>query len=85
VTSETVISVNGQPLGPDQITYGNDLNGEQNKSMFMIGFGAKYDFGERYFADFSYRYGYIFPKTDVISDDTGIPTQRLQAGVGIRF
>jgi opacity protein-like surface antigen len=84
VTSETVITVNGQPLGPDQITYSNDLNGKQNKSMLMIGFGAKYAFGERYFADLSYRYGYIFP-ADAISNDTGIPTQRLQIGVGIRF
>ena len=37
------------------------------------------------FVDATYRYGRIFPKTDTIENDVAITTQRVQAGVGIRF
>ncbi len=85
VTAQTVITVNGQALGPDQITYGSDLNGTADKFMFMLGGGAHYSFSDRYFADLSYRWGRISPKPDEIPDDTAIVTQRLQIGVGVRF
>jgi opacity protein-like surface antigen len=85
VTAETVLTVNGTTVGPDQVTFGTDLNGTTRKGFLMIGFGGTMTFGSRYFGDLSYRYGRISAKTDDIPNDTAIGTQRLQIGVGVRF
>jgi len=85
VTSQTVLTVNGAALGPDQVTFGTDLNGTERKTFVMFGLGGTMTFAKRYFADLSYRYGRISPKTDDIPNDTAISTQRLQIGVGVRF
>ena len=85
VTAETVLTVNGATVGPDQVTFGTDLNGTTRKGFLMIGFGGTMTFGTRYFGDLSYRYGRISPKTDEIPNDTAINTQRLQIGIGMRF
>jgi hypothetical protein len=87
VTSETVLSIGGTAVTPDQagVTFGSDLNGTADKVMLVFGGGATWAFHQRYLADFSYRLGHIFPKTSTIPDDTSINTQRLQAAIGIRF
>jgi opacity protein-like surface antigen len=87
VTAETVLSINGTAVPPDQagVTFGSDLSGTTHKVMFVFGGGATWAFHERAFADFSYRYGRIMPDTSTIPDDTGINTQRLQVAIGVRF
>ena len=85
VKAETVLTVNGTTVGPDQVTFGTDLNGTTRKGFLMIGFGGTMTFGSRYFGDLSYRYGRISPDTTDIPNDTAINTQRLQIGVGVRF
>lgn len=64
---------------------GNDLQGSLTKALMVIGGGVTVPFASRYFADGSYRYGRIFSRSGVIEQDTGVNTQRLQIGVGIRF
>jgi opacity protein-like surface antigen len=87
VNAETVLSIGGTPVTPDQagVTFGSDLNGTANKVMMVVGVGATWAFHERYFADVSYRLGHIFPKTSTIPDDTSINAQRLQLAIGLRF
>lgn len=89
VTTETTFSVNGTVVPPDSIgiTVGNDLAGTQTAPFFMLGGGANVDFGSRYFADVSYRYGHVSGKTDSNGVTTleGFNTNRLQVGVGIKF
>jgi opacity protein-like surface antigen len=64
---------------------GNDLSGTVAKAFLTVGAGASAGFGKRYLVDLSYRYGRLFPRTSRIANDSGINTQRLQAGIGIRF
>jgi opacity protein-like surface antigen len=87
VRAETVLSINGTAVTGDElgIQFGNDLNGSISKPIFVIAAGAAKPFGKRYVADLSYRYGRIFPRTGEIPNDTGINTNRLQLGVGVRF
>jgi opacity protein-like surface antigen len=67
------------------VQLGNDLSGTVTKAFLTVGLGTNATLGQRYLLDFSYRYGRVFPRTSQIADDKGINTQRLQAGIGIRF
>jgi opacity protein-like surface antigen len=67
------------------VQLGRDLSGAVTKGFLTIGAGANATFGRRYLLDLSYRYGRILSKKSAIVNDVGINTQRLQAGVGIRF
>jgi opacity protein-like surface antigen len=74
------------PLPNDvTVSLGNDLNSTLTKLFLTVGGGVRMPFKERYLVDISYRYGRIFPKTSQIQDDTGINTNRIQAGIGVRF
>jgi opacity protein-like surface antigen len=64
---------------------GNDLNSTLTKLFLTAGAGVTVPFKGRYLVDLSYRYGRIFPKTSEIEGDTGINTNRIQAGIGVRF
>jgi opacity protein-like surface antigen len=64
---------------------GNDLSGTVTKTFLTVGLGTNATLGRRYLLDLSYRYGRIFSRTSQIADDRGINTNRLQAGIGIRF
>jgi opacity protein-like surface antigen len=82
VTTRTALS----GVNPEQeVQLGFDLDSSVTKPFVMIGGGAQVPFRNRYFVDGSYRYGRIFARTGVIEDDTGMSTQRVQVGVGIRF
>jgi opacity protein-like surface antigen len=72
-------------LGQYGVQLGDDLSGTVTKAFLTVGAGASAGFGKRYLVDLSYRYGRLFPRTGRISNDRGINTQRLQAGIGIRF
>jgi opacity protein-like surface antigen len=87
VKTEVAFAVNGQPVDPASVgvQLGADLSGTLNKPIFVIGFGVNYAFKSRYFADLGYRFGEIFPNKDAFETDTGIPTQRIIFGVGVRF
>jgi opacity protein-like surface antigen len=89
VKTESNFSVNGNDVTNqlDQfgVQFGSDLSGSVTKFLLTLGVGANVPFGSRYLADLSYRYGRIFARSGAIEDDTGINTQRVQAGVGIRF
>jgi opacity protein-like surface antigen len=67
------------------VQLGNDLSGTVTKAFLTVGVGTNATLGQRYLLDLSYRYGHIFPRTGEIANDQGINTQRLQAGIGIRF
>jgi opacity protein-like surface antigen len=64
---------------------GNDLNSTLTKLFLTVGAGVTVPLKNRYLVDISYRYGRIFPKTSEIEGDTGINTNRIQAGIGVRF
>jgi len=89
VSSETVFSVNGAAVSADSlgVALGADLNGSVRVGIIVFGVGARRDFYERYFLDLSYRFGRTFAKSDSDGNTIvpGLNTQRLQAGVGIRF
>jgi opacity protein-like surface antigen len=87
VKTEVEFSVNGTTIDPATrgVQLGGDLSGTHNKTIVVIGFGVNVPFKNRYFADLGYRYGQILAKTDNFETDTGIPTQRVVLGVGIRF
>jgi len=87
VKTEVEFSVNGTAIDPAArgVQLGGDLSGTHNKAILVIGFGINKTFKTRYFADLGYRYGQIFAKTDNFETDTGIPTQRIILGAGIRF
>ena len=89
VTTDTHFSVNGTDVTGqlDQfgVQLGSDLSGSVTKFFLTVGVGANVPFGKRYLADLSYRYGRIFPRSGAIEDDAGVNTQRVQAGIGIRF
>ena len=73
--------------GLDQfgVQLGSDLSGTLTKIFLTVGVGTNVTFGQRFLADLSYRYGRIFAKTSEIENDQGINTQRVQAGLGIKF
>jgi len=88
VTTETDFAVNSTVVTAESlgIQLGGDLAGSFTRPFLMIGFGANLDFGSRYFADLSYRYGRVAGQsTDSESELEPVSTQRLQFGVGIRF
>jgi len=87
VNTEVEFSVNGTPIDPSTVgvQLGADLSGSLNKPIFVVGFGVNRAFKSRYFVDLGYRFGEIFPNKDAFETDTGIPTQRIILGVGIRF
>jgi opacity protein-like surface antigen len=64
---------------------GNDLNSTLTKLFLTVGAGVTLPFKGRYLVDISYRYGRIFPKPSEIENDVGINTNRIQAGIGVRF
>jgi opacity protein-like surface antigen len=74
-------------FGPSQQTYllGNDFSSTLNKLLLTAGVGVTVPFKNRLLVDISYRYGHISPKTSEILDDTAINTNRIQAGIGVRF
>jgi opacity protein-like surface antigen len=88
VTSETNFAVNGvdvtNQLDQFGVQLGADLAGSVTKFFLTLGGGVNRSFGQRYLVDLSYRYGHIFA-SGAIEDDTGINTQRVQGGIGIRF
>jgi opacity protein-like surface antigen len=77
--------VTGQLLDVYGVRLGNDLSSTLTKRFLTAGAGATAPFGSRYLVDISYRYGRISPKTSEIEADKGINTQRVQAGIGVRF
>jgi opacity protein-like surface antigen len=88
VTTETDFAVNGTVVTAESlgIQLGGDLGGSFTRPFVMFGFGANLDFGSRYFADLSYRYGRVSGhSTDSETELEPVPTQRLQFGAGIRF
>jgi opacity protein-like surface antigen len=87
VRAETALAVNGTTVPPENlgVQFGSDLNGTEKKGYFTLGGGVTYPLLTRFFVDGSYRYGRIFPKTDVIENDLGINTNRLQVAVGVKF
>jgi opacity protein-like surface antigen len=64
---------------------GNDLSSTLTKLFLTVGGGVTVPFKDRYLVDVSYRYGHISAKTSAILDDVGINTNRIQAGIGVRF
>jgi opacity protein-like surface antigen len=89
VKTDTHFIVNGNDVTNqlDQfgVQPGSDLFGSVTKFFLTVGVGAHAPFGRRYLADLSYRYGRIFPRGGAIENDAGVTTQRVQAGIGIRF
>jgi opacity protein-like surface antigen len=89
VSNEASFSQNGTDITgslPDfGVELGADLSGSLNKAIIIVGGGVNYVFRGRYFADLSYRYGGILPKTGTIENDVAIHTQRVQVGIGLRF
>ncbi len=87
VETQVEFNVGGTAVDPASkgVQLGGDLSGTQNKTIFVVGFGVNVPFMERFFADLGYRYGQILAKTDTVETDTGIPTQRVVLGVGVRF
>jgi opacity protein-like surface antigen len=74
-------------FGASLLTFnlGNDLSSTLTKFFVTAGAGVTVPLGGRYLADISYRYGHISPKSSAILDDVGINTQRIQAGIGVKF
>jgi len=87
VKTEVEFSANGSVIDPAArgVQLGGDLSGTHGKTMLVFGFGVNLPFKDRYFADLGYRFGYILAKTSNFETDTGIPTQRIILGAGIRF
>jgi opacity protein-like surface antigen len=86
VSTETNLTVNGAPVGPDAASIGTDLVGTFKRPFIMFGVGANMTFATRFFGDLSYRFGHISGETDG-SDVVlaAISTQRIQFGIGVRF
>ena len=89
VKTTTNFSIGGNDVTGQLDQYGaqlgNDLSGTVTKAFLTVGVGANTTLGKRYLVDLSYRFGRLFPRTSRIANDHGINTQRLQAGIGIRF
>jgi len=90
VKPEVRFAVNGTDV-TDQlpslgVQLGADLSESHNTFLFVIGLGTTVNFGSRYLADLTYRYGRTGGASD--GDEVlieGLNTQRVQIGVGIRF
>ena len=88
ITPEVTFAVNGtdvtNQLPELGVQLGADLSESHNAFLFVFGLGTQVDFGSRYFADLTYRYG----RTGSASQDNEVlvelNTQRGK-GVGIRF
>ena len=90
MSPEVTFAVNGNDV-TDQlpalgVQLGADLSESHNTFLFVLAFGTHANFGSRYFADLTYRYG----RTAGVSEDNevlvkGLNTQRVQVGAGIRF
>jgi len=88
VTNETTLSVNGTvtPPGNLGVQFGSDLSGTETSPFLLVGGGVSVSFASRYFADVSYRYGRVFPKTDENGNSFNeLNTNRVQVGIGIKF
>jgi opacity protein-like surface antigen len=90
VNTSTTFSQNGRDItgqieGVYGVQLGLDLEGSVTKAFFTLGGGVMRPFKNRYFAEGTYRYGRIFPRTGLIPADKGVNTQRVQLGVGLRF
>ncbi|MBI4486660.1 MAG: outer membrane beta-barrel protein [Acidobacteria bacterium] len=89
VTTSTTFIVNGTDVTSQLVDLGVQLGGDLawdgNKTLVMAGGGVNIEFLSKFFADVSYRYGHILPKTDLVENDVAIKTQRLQIGFGVRF
>jgi opacity protein-like surface antigen len=90
IKTATSFVVNGAALSNDQlaatgVALGVDLDGSISKPYMMIGLGAQLPFKERFFLDGSYRFGRVFPRSGAIDGDSGVSTQRVQLGLGLRF
>lgn len=89
VRNRTALSVNGTVPDPETlgVQFGTDLNGTEREPFIMLGGGATVGFATRYFLDLSYRYGRVFKKNDENGNEVipAINTQRVQAGIGVRF
>jgi opacity protein-like surface antigen len=77
--------VTGHLLDVYGVQLGNDLHSTLTKLFLTAGVGVTVPFKNRFLVDISYRYGHISPKTSEIQGDPGINTNRLQAGIGVRF
>jgi opacity protein-like surface antigen len=86
VSTESNITINGVPVGPDAVALGTDLFGTFKRPFIMFGVGAHVTFATRFFGDLSYRFGHVSGETDG-SDVVlaAVPSQRLQFGIGVRF
>jgi opacity protein-like surface antigen len=90
IKTATSFVVNGAALTDAQlaatgVALGVDLDGSISKPFVVIGLGAQLPFKERYFLDGSYRFGHVFPRSGAIDGDSGVNTQRVQLGLGLRF
>ena len=90
ITPEVTFAVNGtdvtNQLPELGVQLGADLSEVAQHVSLRLRPRTQVDFGSRYFADLTYRYG----RTGSASQDNevlveGLNTQRVQAGVGIRF
>lgn len=86
----TSFTVNGAQLTDAQlaasgVALGVDLDGSISKPLVVLGFGVQLPFKERFLLDGSYRLGRIFARSGEIDGDSGINTQRVQIGFGVRF
>lgn len=89
VRNSTAFAVNGTVVDAETlgVQFGTDLRGSRTKPFLVIGGGATVGFARRYFVDLGYRYGRVFKDTDE-SGNVIVPainTQRVQAGIGVRF
>lgn len=87
VRATTALAVNGTTVPPESlgVQFGNDLNGTARKPFITVGGGVTYPLMKRLYLDGSFRYGRAIANADQGATDTGINTQRLQLGVGVRF
>jgi len=90
IRTATGFAVNGVQLTDAQlaasgVALGVDLAGSISKAFALIGVGVQLPFKERFVLDGSYRFGRIFSRSAAIEGDSGVNTQRVQVGLGIRF
>lgn len=88
VNTQTTFTVSGAQVpnfeGIFGVQLGNDLDGYVSKAFLMAGFGVTRPVKKKYLLDASYRFGRVFPSGSV-GGDTGVNTQRIQIGLGVRF
>jgi len=89
VTTSVAFIVSGtdvtSQLADRGVQLGGDLSGSVNKKLAMVGGGVNIQFLKNFFADVSFRYGHVLPRTDLVETDIAIKTERLQIGLGVRF